>query len=79
MGTVQGFVDDLDFIANLEWCQAILRKDGEQLVAVTKEPRMQSLLELAFATRKYAEVTYDEGSPNVLTRVKVNLEYPPGK
>ncbi len=76
MGTFLGYVDDLDFINNLGWCQAILRKDDVQLVAVTKEPRMQSLLELAFATRKYAEVSYDEGNPNVLTRVKVNVEYP---
>ncbi|MFO0876100.1 MAG: hypothetical protein U0840_01905 [Gemmataceae bacterium] len=79
MGTFQGYVDDLDFIVNLDWCQAILRKDGEQLVAVTKEPRMQALLELAFTTRKYAEVSYEEGSPNKLTRVKVNVEYPPTK
>jgi hypothetical protein len=79
MGTFQGYVDDLDFTYELDWCQAILRKDGEQLVAVTKEPRMQSLLELAFATRKYAEVSYKEGNPNKLMRVKVNIEYPPTK
>jgi hypothetical protein len=78
MGTFQGTVDDLDFIANAGWCQAILRKGRQELVAVTTEPRMQSLLELAFATRKYADVSYDEGTPNALTRVKVNIDYPPG-
>ena len=40
---------------------------------------MQSLLELAFATRKYADVSYAEGSPNELTRVKVNVERVPAE
>lgn len=80
MGTFSGFVGDLDFIANSDWCQVIIRSDNDQLVAVTKEHRMQTLLELAFATRKYAEVAYDETQqPHVLTRVKVNVEYPPSK
>ncbi len=71
-----GRVDDLDFIAGLGWCQVILRKDGNSLVAITKEHRMQTLLELAFSTGKYADVMYKEDSPNVLTRVKVNREVP---
>jgi hypothetical protein len=75
-----GYVGDLDFIANLDWCQVILRGDKDDLVAITKEPRMQTLLELAFATGKYAQVEYDETQkPNVLTRVKVNVENPPSK
>jgi hypothetical protein len=70
-----GRVDDLDFIANSDWCQAILRDQrGQQLVAVTKEPRMQTLLELAFSTGWNAEVYYSGDNPKVLTRVKVNRE-----
>ena len=73
-----GRVDDLDFIANLDWCQVILRNEqGNQLAAVTKDHRMQTLLELAFATGKFAEVSFKDDNPKVLTRVKVNREVPP--
>lgn len=64
MSTFKGVVDDLDFIAGLHWCQVILRHQGHQLVAVTDEHRMQALLELAFSTRKFAEVSYEDGQPN---------------
>jgi hypothetical protein len=72
-----GRVDDLDFIANLDWCQVILFDGQEQLVAITREPRMQSLLELGFSTGLHVDVDYREGQPNVLTRVKVNRESTP--
>lgn len=70
--TFKGRVDDLDFLANQGWCQVILRNGNEQLVAVTKEHRMQTLLEVAFATGRYAEVAYKKAEPNELTRVKLN-------
>lgn len=80
MGTFTGLVGDLDFVANAGTCQVILRNGNDQLVAVTNEHRMQTLLELAFATKKYADVAYDDAQqPYVLTRVKVNVEYPPSK
>jgi hypothetical protein len=68
-----GLVVDLDFIANNDWCQVILLdQQGQELVAITKEHRMQTLLELAFSTGKNAMVEYTAGTQNVLTRVKVN-------
>jgi hypothetical protein len=78
-GTFKGRVDDLDFIAKVGWCQVILRNGNEELVATTSEPRMQTLLELAFITGKSAEISYNEGSPKVLARVKVNREAVGGK
>jgi hypothetical protein len=72
MSSYKGIVRDLDFIANLDGCQAILQDGPDELVAVTGDARMQGLLEVAFTTGIEAEVAFTEGSPNVLTRVKVN-------
>jgi hypothetical protein len=73
-----GRVHDLDFIATLDWCQAIIQSDSMQLVAVTSDHRMQTLLEVAFQTSKYVQVDYKSGDPNVLTQIKLNRETPPG-
>lgn len=69
-----GHVDDLDFIESMGYCQVVIRDQNTQLIAITKEHRMQTLLEVAFSMNKYVNVDYIGGNPNVLTRVKLNRE-----
>ena len=84
--TFTGRVDELsvDLLAKPDpkviWCEVILNDGEERLVAVTHEGRLQTLLELAFATGKDVEVSYNEAFFNhgdikaivkVLLRVKV--------
>lgn len=66
-----GQVIELEFISSLDWCQMTLRVTEGHLVAVTKDSRAQTLLELAASKGQPVEVGYTAGSPNVLTRVKV--------
>ena len=86
VNTFTGRVDELgvDLLIRpdpkVTWCQVILNNGEERLAAVTHEGRLQTLLELAFATGKDVEVSYNEAffnhgdiKTNVksLTRVKV--------
>ena len=55
------------------WCQVVVTDGEERLVAVTHEHRVQTLLELAFATGKDVEVSYNEAFFNhgeIKTNVK---------
>ena len=73
--TFSGFVYDIDYIENLGWCQVLIRKDNTSpnLVVITKEHRMQTILETSVIRNLPVEVSYKPGSPGVLTRVKLNI------
>ena len=76
MPVFQGFVYDLDFIANSVWLQIKLPTPDVQLVVITEEPRKRSLLELLFLTRDFSKVAYSDGLPNVLCRPEEYMEVP---
>lgn len=70
-----GRVYDLDFIAANDWCQALIRKDQTSLniVVVTSDHRIQTILETSMIMSRDVEVSYEEGPPNKLIREKLNL------
>lgn len=74
MPTHTGKVYDLDFITCSGACQALIT-DGPDLniVVVTSEHRMQTILETSMVLDRDVEVDYELGQPNRLTRVKLNL------
>jgi hypothetical protein len=75
MESYTGKVYDLDFTQGNDWCQALIIKKGEtiNIVVVTSDIRIQSILETAMIMGHDVEVEYKPDSPNVLTRAKLNL------
>lgn len=73
MAEYAGEVYDLDFIKNLQGCQALIRDDGGNIAVFTDDHRMQTILETAMMMSRRVEVTYEGDSPKVLTRVKLNI------
>lgn len=76
MPTFTGEVYDIDYIEGLRWCQFLLRNEAEpmNIVVMTDNHQMQTILETAMAMRQMAEVTFDdEKEPKKLTRVKLNI------
>jgi hypothetical protein len=75
MPTFTGEVYDIDYIENNGWCQFLLRNKDEpmNIVVVTDNHKMQTILETAMAMGRMAEVTFDEKEPKKLTRVKLNI------
>jgi len=74
MPSFRGIVRELDFVTSRDWCQATFDGDAGELVATTEDPRVQGLLQVAFATGAAAEVEFARGAPNLLTRVRVGRE-----
>jgi hypothetical protein len=67
-----GTVRQLDFIANLGWCQVIVTDGTNDLIAVTDEHRMQTLLEISLIREIPVDVAYDDdGTTKTLTRVTI--------
>jgi hypothetical protein len=60
MEEYKGKVYDIDFLARLGWCQVLIKTDGMNLSFVTRDHRMQSVLETALSVEKEARVSYDE-------------------
>jgi len=75
METYTGKVYDLDFIQSSDWCQALLRNgEGDQnIVVITSDIRMQSILTTGLIMDHEVEVTYDAKDDNRLTRAKINF------
>lgn len=73
MGNFVGQVYDLDYIANADWCQALLRNAADSVAVVTKDQRAVTILATAMSMQRDAEVEYQPGPPNELTRAKLNL------
>lgn len=70
-----GYVYDIDYIVNNKACQFLLRNEDEpmNIVVVTDNHQMQTILETAMVMGRPAEVSFEEGSPNMLMRAKLNL------
>lgn len=75
MESYTGKIYDLDFIQASNWCQALILKDGDSqnIVVVTSDHRMQSILETAMIMSREIEVTYEGQNPSLLTRAKINV------
>ena len=75
MPSYTGQVYDLDFIAANDACQALIRKDktSPNIVVITSDHRMQTILETSMIMSRDIEATYEEGPPNKLTRAKLNI------
>lgn len=75
MESYTGKIYDLDFIQASNWCQALILKDGDSqnIVVVTSDHRMQSILETAMIMSREIEVTYEGQNPSLLTRAKINI------
>ncbi len=80
MASHQGFVNELVYDYGSGLCHVTLSGYAGMADLATKYPQVQSLLEVAFATRKYATVEYEEaGSPYIITKATINIEYPPDR
>lgn len=75
MESYTGKIYDLDFIQASNWCQALILRDGDSqnIVVVTSDHRMQSILETAMIMSREIEVTYEGQNPSLLTRAKINV------
>ena len=71
--TFQGNVASLEFDEDTGSCSAALGDSETSVTVTTIEPRMQSLLETAFAKSLPATITYLAGS-NELRSVKIVAE-----
>lgn len=73
-----GKIYDLDFIQANDWCQALIRNpdDEQNIVVVTSDIRMQSVLETAMTMSQEIEVSYEGENPSKLTRAKLNIPFP---
>lgn len=71
--TYKGCVRQLDASASGKWIQAIVNRDAtNQQVVVAEDAKLQSLLETAFLWGTQIEIDYKEGTPQTLTRVKLD-------
>lgn len=78
MPTFIGRVQDLDFIEKVGHCQVILQTESDQLVAITTDPLVLTLLGAAFVKDVPVQADYvGWDRPFLLTRVKVNRDPPP--
>jgi hypothetical protein len=71
----RGTPRDIDFIKNLDWTQVILQRPAgsEQLIAHTKNDRIQSILLVALSMKNEVTVEYDDGESGVKRVISVRL------
>jgi hypothetical protein len=73
MESYTGQVYDLDFIQGQDSCQALIRQGNGNIVVNTSDARMQTILATAMIMKQDVDVYYEEGTPNILTRAKLNV------
>lgn len=74
-GKFTGIPRDIDFIKNLGWTQVILqgKTPTDELVAQTKNDRIQSVLLVALSLKSQVTVNYVDGNPKQLTSVILSV------
>ena len=72
-GEFTGVPRDIDFIKNAGWTQVILQGKSGELVAQTKNDRIESILLVALSMKSEVIVGYVEGNPKMLTSVSLSL------
>jgi len=72
-GKFTGVPRDIDFIKNSDWTQVILQGSPpmDELVAQTKNDRIESILLVALSLKSPVTVGYVEGNPKMLTSVSL--------
>ena len=71
-GEFTGVPRDIDFIKNADWTQVILQ-GADELVAQTKNDRIESILLVALSMKSKVTVGYVDGNPKKLTSVALSL------